>query len=1236
MVSSIPTLSTSDAGEIREQLVERLLRPASRLPQSVSRLSCVRDSSSRPDLERVIQDLAARIQSSANPSRALSSMLRFVEKSREPREIVEALLQRPRAMELLVALFAGSSFLTQVLLQRPAAFDSLSEPGRVSRPKSRDRLMVEALDAAGACDQWDDQLDRLRQYQRQELLRIGAADLLGLSDLETVTRQLTYLADALIQSCLTISAQRQANAPSGFAVIALGKLGGEELNYSSDIDLLFVTDPGGRSQDQLGVYLVDALSRITGEGFLYRVDMRLRPWGRIGPLVCTVRGYEDYFQHQAKLWERQALLKARAVAGDIDLGEAVLARVASRLFVADPETIRAGVRQMKRRIEARLRQTGRKWGEVKSGQGSIRDTEFVTQYLQLAYGRRHPQICRRNTLEGLAQLRAYGYLPERDYRILAEGYRFLRAAEHYLQIMHHHQTHSLPQDPSDLDYLARKLSFVDKEAGSSLRSRYEQHSRAIRELFERYVEHDEGQDLMPHVSPPQSDRIRHHLERMVPDYAASFSHREIGHHTELAARLTQSHLVEVEAKRVPSVETPDAWRVTVVGYDYPGELSVICGLLAAYGWSIQDGQVFTYEPSPGGPPTPAVRRRSRRPGRREGTLGDTRRKIVDVFTVVPARAGISSDDWYAYATELQDLLRTIGQGDLQSAQGQLAGRVATAIRSSAPPSTTLHPIDLSIDNSISARYTELTIDTLDTTGFLYEFSNALALAGNNIARVVVRSQGDRVHDVFYLTDSRGGKIESPDGQRKLRATTALVKHFSHLLPLSPNPKAALLHFRQFVGELFSRTGWPDELTALGRPEVLTAMARLLGVSDFLWDDFLRMQYANLWPIIRDIDALSERRSKEWLRAEIQGLLAQADGAADGAEVLNAFKDREMFRVDMRHIQGLAAHFGDFSAELSDVAEVVVGTALALCQERLVVEYGLPSLTGGEPSTLVVCALGKLGGRELGFASDIELLFVYAGDGETAGPRIISTARFYSELVLAFLGMIQAKREGIFEIDLRLRPYGSAGSMAVSLESFQRYYSPGSSAWPYERQAMVKLWPIAGDMILGEEILRLRDDFVYSGEPFDIRAMRAMRERQLRHLVTPGTLNAKFSPGGLVDVEYLVQGLQIEHGRSHERVRVPSTRVAMDRLTEAGMLSRTDHERLCQVYAFLRHLIDALRMVRGNARDLTVPVSGSADLKFLARRLGFDDDTQKLLNDLDRHFLWTQGLSERVLGPASDS
>jgi glutamate-ammonia-ligase adenylyltransferase len=460
--------------------------------------------------------------------------------------------------------------------------------------------------------------------------------------------------------------------------------------------------------------------------------------------------------------------------------------------------------------------------------------------------------------------------------------------------------------------------------------------------------------------------------------------------------------------------------------------------------------------------------------------------------------------------------------------------------------------------------------------------------------------------------------------------------------------------------LFDRPSWPDELASLEKPEVLAALARLLGVSEFLWDDFLRMQYTNLFPVVADVGSLAAGKTRAQLSAELAqslglgrgveasaGLLssgekpaARPDRRAREAstpdyeaqrDALNAFKDREMFRIDMRHIMGQIPEFRRFSAELTDLAEVVLEGAVEIARGPLTAEFGEPLDAAGQPARFSLVALGKCGGREMGFASDIELMFLFDGNGQTTGPRVIGAPEYFEKLVVETVRSVRARREGIFEIDLQLRPYGRAGSLAVSLEAFRRYFAPGGPAWDYERQALVRLRPIAGDTALGAETVALRDAFVYSGEPYNVPAMRAMRERQLRHLVTPGTINAKFSQGGLVDVEYVVQALQIAHGTTHPELRVTNTGDAITALLAAGVISEENHARLTEAHSFLEQLINALRVVRGNNKDLTVPPADSDEFAYLARRLGYDQDPARLGADLSHHMEWVQKLSTRLLG-----
>jgi glutamate-ammonia-ligase adenylyltransferase len=228
----------------------------------------------------------------------------------------------------------------------------------------------------------------------------------------------------------------------------------------------------------------------------------------------------------------------------------------------------------------------------------------------------------------------------------------------------------------------------------------------------------------------------------------------------------------------------------------------------------------------------------------------------------------------------------------------------------------------------------------------------------------------------------------------------------------------------------------------------------------------------------------------------------------------------------------------------------------------------------------------------------------SNDGATDGPAPISNFDYFGRLVQTFRDMLRARREGVFEIDLRLRPHGKAGHFASTIDGFERYYSAGGPAEQFERMALVRLRPVAGDAALGERMMRARDAFVYSGRPLDLANIRHLRGRQATELTPSGRVSAKYSAGGLVDVEYYVQSWQIAVGDADPAVRVTNTLTAVDRLAARGHVPAERAEQLRESYGFLRRLIDALRVVRGHAKDLTIPPATSREFAYLAHRLRY--------------------------------
>jgi len=1154
---------------------------------------------------RLLPALLDAFAEAATPDASLVNFQRFVQAVPDSEHLFTLLSQQPRTVEILVKLFVGSQFLTEILLRNPHQLEQLTEHKRLAEFKSRADFIEQGEEHLPSDVDLPLVMDHLRRFQQGELLRLAACDKFGLLDLKTVTLQLSLLADAIVQISLNRIARSTGISLERFVVLAFGKLGGEELNYSSDVDLVFVCEADSQSYWNLGQQLTYALNQGTSLGFLYRVDLRLRPWGDAGPLVALADAYVDYIGKQGQVWEKQALLKARPIAGNLDLGQELLQRLEPFIFAVSPEAVRKDIWDMKQKIERGLARRGKLWGDVKSGPGGIRDIEFLAQYLQMIHGKGQPAVRSANTLEGLIRLAEYELIFPDEYRRLSGGYLFLRTVEHSLQLMHNRQEHRLPAASRSLDYLAGRLDYPDAE---TFLQHYEQHTQSVREIFERTL-------LLNQLSvPPVPRESIPSLSGEDNDPTGKMDFPVTPLHKRLIGELGGRQMVRVAM----SVRDDSDHCVTIAGVDGVGSLSVICGLLFVSGYDIVSGTVLANlhlrdllgEGAYSGLPETF-------------SLSPERRLFINEFHVrrtATCPAGMNSTSpesvWPRFEQELNDLLLSRDQS--RTSPGELVRRVAEAMERTPPASTKLLPVQIDLVQVPEADAGIFHIHGEDVPGFLYELTNAIALSGLSIRRMTIQSTGNQVVDTLHVVDQQHRSLKNPDRVRELRAAIVLIKHFTHLLPDSPNPEAALLHFQEFLKNLFRQPDWLEQLSPLRDSEVLSALATLLGNSDFLWDDFLRLQHENLFPVVTDVQGLQHPRDLNSLQQELKRLLAEEKHLPGKIMALNAFKDREMMRTDMRHILGLQSQFGKFGFELTAVAEAVVSAGCALCEEHLQRQHGHPADRQGNPVAFCLCALGKFGGRELGYASDIELIFLYSEEGQTTGPHKLTNADYFHRLVMQFQQAVQSRRKGIFEVDLRLRPFGNAGNLAVSLEAFQSYFGPQGAAWPYERQALVKLRPVAGDSALGARIVQLRDEFLYRGEPFDLAAMRAMREKQNRQLVRAGTFHAKLSPGGLVDCEYLIQGLQITFGALHPAIRDPNTRAAMKALEQQGFLTGPTRIQLRDAYRFWRRVIDALRMVRGDASDLTIPPEESKEFVFLARRLGYRTEIQQLRQDLERH------------------
>ncbi len=433
---------------------------------------------------------------------------------------------------------------------------------------------------------------------------------------------------------------------------------------------------------------------------------------------------------------------------------------------------------------------------------------------------------------------------------------------------------------------------------------------------------------------------------------------------------------------------------------------------------------------------------------------------------------------------------------------------------------------------------------------------------------------------------------------------ALIKQFTRFLPEAPDPAKAMRHFDQFLDKV-AEERVPDRLISFFTGEEgMNLLAHLLGSSDFLWDDFLSLRFKDLLPILEDFTGTELRPGKQSLRRQLAARLSQASTFEEKKATLNRFKDSQVFLIDVKHLLEPQVTLIDFSQALTELAEVTLDEATRICYERLVEQHGEPMRADGSPAPFTICGLGKFGGREMGYASDLEVLFVHDGAGRTLGDKPIDNGLFFEHLAQQIVEFIEAREKGIFHIDLRLRPHGKAGALATPFEQLANYYSVNGEAAPFERQALIKLRWVAGDEALGRRVEARRDNFTYSGAPWDSENALHLRRRQTRELVKPGQINVKYSAGGIIDIEYAAQYLQLLHGKEHPDLRGANTLEALDQLRRLNIISEAESEMLRAAYLFLRNLIDALRIVRGDASDLALPVENSEEFKSLARRLGY--------------------------------
>jgi len=410
------------------------------------------------------------------------------------RDVVE---QFPLGEAALIHLLALSSSCAARLTHEPDSLLWLCQPQICSAPRAYGQMLGYLQRSAGNSIA-DQGFSALRSWKGREMTRIAVRELANVASLEETTGELSQVAEICIGKVFehwNSELREQYGSPDAeFAILALGKLGGAELNHSSDVDLLFLYSEEGQLTphvsyheffNRLGKKILETFSTSHPAGSLFRVDLRLRPEGSAGPLARSLDSMENYYAGFGETWERLALIKARGIAGSRELAYEFLRQHQPFIYPRSPtRDLLDEIANVKKRIERDIVGADNLERDVKLGRGGIRDIEFIVQTLQLIHGARHPFLQESSMLKALRALRQLDLLPREDVLTCDNTYRFLRRVEHRLQIEAEQQTHTLPRDPQALRRLALSLRFSSTE---EFRASLQERMRAVRPIFQRTV-----------------------------------------------------------------------------------------------------------------------------------------------------------------------------------------------------------------------------------------------------------------------------------------------------------------------------------------------------------------------------------------------------------------------------------------------------------------------------------------------------------------------------------------------------------------------------------------------------------------------------------------------------------------------------------------------------------------------------------------------------------------------------
>ena len=470
---------------------------------------------SRQIFLRIFPGFFRQITSSSDPDHALNNLEALISSAGARETLYSFFEDNHQAIESVIKLFSTSEYLSKTVIRHPEIVDLFLDPSELLEKKTKEKLQRELFSVVEQCGTYVERLDILRKFKYTEELRIGYLDIMGYVDTVEASKYISALADVSVAGALKMaekeirniygepvcSADRK-NVRARFCVIGMGKLGGEEITYGSDLDIVFLYSGEGETDGKhsisnheyfshLSSKIISALTSITREGTVFKVDVRLRPSGSKGPLCQSIDAFRSYIKEHVDIWELQSLTRARVIAGDESLGHEFIELNHNLLYKKPALVNLAGsIRGMRQRMEAEVSKEDSSYYDIKVGRGGIVDIEFIVQYLKLLYGSKCAGIRVTNTLLSLEALCKEGLLKKDKYSVLKKSYIFLRTLESRLRIVHNMPSPLLPKSPEKLISLAKRMGYKDTKrvTGSKrLLKEFESMREKVRGIFDEIV-----------------------------------------------------------------------------------------------------------------------------------------------------------------------------------------------------------------------------------------------------------------------------------------------------------------------------------------------------------------------------------------------------------------------------------------------------------------------------------------------------------------------------------------------------------------------------------------------------------------------------------------------------------------------------------------------------------------------------------------------------------------------------